>query len=118
MASNPLAIHVAPDSNPENIRTLVRWYVRNANREFINNKQLKQAIESDGFASNDFVLKTAGEMGLTVKSGSNVKFSDRTLQLSQIREEAFNDLLHYVLYTGWSKEQPRHFLQSWADRQC
>ncbi|MFZ4829189.1 MAG: hypothetical protein ACOYLB_17700 [Phototrophicaceae bacterium] len=38
--------------------------------------------------------------------------------LAQIREEAFNDLLHYFMYTGWSEKHPDHFLQSWAYRQC
>jgi len=113
-----LGIHVTPDSNPKNIEALIR-YLYQTQQIFDSKSSLLEQLNNVGIGSRSEITALASEMGVIgAVSESQIGLTKYGWVLAQIREEALNDLLHYVLYTGWSKEQPRHFLQSWAYRQC
>lgn len=111
-----LAIHILPDSNPENIGDMVRIVSLVPDTKFATARELVEYLKEQGSNSNDWVHSTSISMGLLARTSDGVRLSDRAYSLSQIRKEARADLLHYLMYTGWSEAHPTEFLQSWAYR--
>lgn len=114
MASIKLDIHIPPDSNPENIGQLINILAGNPTLIFQTASEMMEFLLENGGGSRSEIHITAGEMGVIEKTPNNVKLSPIGHTLSRIREEARPDLLHYLMYTGWSENKPRAFLQSWA----
>jgi hypothetical protein len=111
-----LAIHILPDSNPDNIGDMVRIVSLVPDIKFATARELVEYLKEQGSNSNDWVHSTSISMGLLDRTSDGVRLSARAYSLSQIREEARADLLHYLMYTGWSEAHPTEFLQSWAYR--
>jgi len=116
MASIKLDIHIPPDSNPESVGQLVSNLVENPETVFQTASELMEFLSEHGGGSRQEIHITAGEMGIIEKKPGSVKLSPVGTFLAQIREEARADLLHYLMYTGWSEAHPTEFLQSWAYR--
>lgn len=114
MASIRLAIHIPPDSNPENIAQLINILAQDTNLVFQTASELMEFLQENGIGSRSEIHITADEMGIIEKKPNQVKLSSIGCNLSRIREEARPDLFHYLMYTGWSEHKPTHFLQSWA----
>lgn len=112
-----LAIHVVPDSNPDNVVNTLRLL----NRVEVNFESVKQFVEyirEEDSTASEWVHSTARAMGLLEHGPEGITISALGRTLTQIRDEIQGDLLHFLLYTGWSEEQPIQFLQSWGYRQA
>lgn len=111
-----LAIHILPDSNPENIGDMVRIMSTVSETMFSTARELVDYLREQGSNTSDWVHSTSISMGLLEKESEGIHLSGLAHSLAQIREEARADLLHYLMYTGWSEASPTDFLQSWAYR--
>jgi len=117
MATKKLAIHVLPDSNPQNVADLVREFARDPNLTFSTARGLVAFMKDSGSKSNGWVVSTATGMGILHKVDSVLSIASRGIALGSSKEALLGDLLHYCMFTGWSEEEPLEFLQSWSYRQ-
>jgi hypothetical protein len=118
VASANLAIHVLPDSNPENVSGLLNWFKLNNQRHFQTSKALVDTLIDTGVNANDWVTSTSVSLGLLEKREDGFGISSSGLTVSKMQDEVKSDLFHFLLYTGWKETAPRDFLQSWAYRLC
>lgn len=116
MATHPLAIHVLPDSNPSNVWGLVTLLSKSPSLVFDSSKELVDFLTESGVNANAWVQSTSASMGLLTKGEEGICLSMDGFALSEVRDDARGDLLHFLVYTGWSKDRPKEFLQSWAYR--
>lgn len=118
MAPSKLAIHVLPDSNPENTISMIRVLAENPDLSFETSKDLVDFLKDQGVNANDWVQSTATSMGILERGAKNTHLSSMGMVLGRLREDVRGDLLHFLMYSGWNPTKPLEFLQSWAYRAC
>lgn len=118
MAPANLVIHIPPDANPSNIQQMLSALSRETTLHFATVADLLQFLEEANVGYRTEIQSTAAATGLLDKGPSGICLSERGLALAQVRDDARADLLHFLLYTGWSPETPMTFLPSWSYRQC
>lgn len=111
-----LAIHVLPDSNPANIGMLITQLAQEPDRKFETGKELIEYLRDLGQNTNDWVQSTAASMGILERTDEGIRITSTGIALAQVRDDVRADLLHFLLYTGWSAKRPKEFLQSWGYR--
>ena len=116
MAADKLAIHVLPDSNPQNIGEMIIHLSVEPNLCFASTKEFVEYLQNEGVNANDWVQSTSASMGILTKVDGKIRLSQNGYALTQVREEARNDLLHFLIYSGWDAHRPLEFLQSWGYR--
>jgi len=116
MASSRLAIHVLPDSNPTNVLQMVMLLSSMPDETFGTAKALIEYLREAGQNANDWVQSTASSMGILLKTEDGIRLSSDGLALASMRDDARGDILHFLMYTGWTPNAPTEFLQSWAYR--
>lgn len=75
-------------------------------------------LTSGGVATRQELPYIAHAMGILERSKDGVTISENGRALSDIREEARGDILHFLMYAGWDAEDPMTFPQSWGYRNC
>lgn len=118
MASDKLAIHILPDSNPQNIGEMISRLANDAELRFSSSKELVDYLRDDGVNANDWVQSTSSSMGVLEKTDGSIQLSRDGHALARIREEVRADLFHFLMYAGWDAHHPLDFLQSWGYRNC
>jgi hypothetical protein len=118
MASDKLAIHILPDSNPQNISEMILLLANNAELSFTSSKELVDYLRNEGVNANDWVQSTSSSMRILEKADGVIRLSSNGFALARVREEARGDLLHFLMYSGWDARRPLDFLQSWGYRNC
>lgn len=115
MVTGRLAIHVLPDSNPTNVSQMIQR-LSSESLAFSTAKELIDYLRESGQNTNEWVQSTSTSMGILHRTTEGIKLSSSGLALSQVREDVRGDLLHFLMYSGWSVNKPHDFLQSWAYR--
>lgn len=118
MAPNRLLIHIRPDAEPTNIAALLR------HMSLHRYEQLETVADLIGFSSEIGIKKDEGEsvaavmqlLSLIMKDAQGVHITDRGNSFLQIREDAQNDVLHFLFYTLWSANAPGTAIKSWSYR--
>lgn len=118
MASDKLAIHVLPDSNPQNVGEMILRLAAESDLQFASSKELVEYLRDEGVNANDWVQSTSVSMGILAKMDGAIRLSSDGLALSRIREDVRGDLFHFLMYSGWDARHPLDFLQSWGYRNC
>lgn len=118
MASR-LAIHVAPDANPQNVSQLVKLLAA-SNKTFTSVSDLLKFFADQQRIENPRteIQLIASQMGLIVKSDEGIRISDTGWSFSHLKENVQGDILHFLMYAGWHESNPTQFLPSWTYRQC
>jgi len=116
MAATKLAIHVLPDSNPQNVSEMIACLSKNLDLTFSSSGELVEFLRDEGVNANDWVQSTSTNMGILDRVNKSFQLSSLGQVLVQIREDVQSDLLHFLLYTGWDSNNPVNFLQSWGYR--
>lgn len=116
MASIKLSIHVPPDANPQNVGALVTKLSADPKLHFQTPSELLEYLVEEGVGSRSEITSIASGMSILRKSEEGIYLSTDGLALSQVRDDALHDLLHFKMYSGWTAENPTEFLQSWAYR--
>lgn len=112
-----LAIHIAPEANPENVTQLIGATARDG-RTFSSVNELLTYADDLGIGSRTEMQSTAVFMGLLKYDGDELGLSHDGEAFVQLRENVQPDILHFLMYSGWREEQPTNFLPSWAYRLC
>lgn len=111
-----LAIHVPPDSNPTNIWAMIFQLSKDSNSKFDTAKELIEYLRDSGQSTSDWVYSTASDLGILERTDEGIQLSANGLALAKMRADVRQDMLHFLIYTGWSAKRPTEFLQSWAYR--
>lgn len=114
--ANSLAIHILPDSNPNNVSEMIRQLNKDPDLHFDTAKVLIEYLRECGQSTNEWVQSTASSMGIVERSDTGLHLSQNGSALGKIRDDAIYDLMHFLMYTGWNDKKPSEFLQSWAYR--
>lgn len=117
MASTKLSVHIPPDSNPDNINALLSVLASAPEMAFESASVLTDYLLDQGIGSRTEIQSTATSMGLLERTEDGIRISANGEAIAQTRDDVRGDLLHYLMYTGWSPQFPTEFLQSWAYRQ-
>lgn len=118
MASDKLAIHILPDSNPQNISEMILRFANDEELKFSSSKELVEYLRADGVNANDWVQSTSTSMGILIKVDGKIQLSVAGRALNYVSEGIRGDLLHFLMYSGWDSHRPLDFLQSWGYRNC
>lgn len=120
MASTKLSIHIPHDASamPETVLTLIDELSNDPERSFETSKELQEYLmEVRGTPNRSELIAITRNLGILVETDQGLKISDIGCTLQKVRDDARRDLLHFLLYAGWSKTMPKAFLPSWAYRQ-
>lgn len=117
MAVEKLAIHVLPDSNPSNVSDLIYQLARTPDLSFKTNRELVEFMKNSGSKSNEWMASTATKMGILSRTDHGPIITPTGIALARASRAILGDLLHFLLFTGWSEDEPFQFLQSWSYRQ-
>lgn len=112
-----LAIHILPDSNPTNVTEMYQLLARNTDMSFGTAKELIEFLNNAGQSTNEWVQSTSSSMGILERTEAGIQLSPVGSALALVRDDVRYDLLHFLMYTGWSDQNPTDFLQSWAYRE-
>jgi hypothetical protein len=120
MAETRLNIHVPPDATPKTTIDLIyASTLPEAPETFETSKELLSYANLHGLGSNRTeITSMAGLLNLLAEDKTHIGLSETGRAFAQLPEDAQADVLHVLLYTGWSSMKPTHFLPSWAYRQC
>lgn len=114
--ADKLAIHVAPEANPDNLTALITSMYEN-DAIFSSASEMLEYADSLGIGSRVEMSITATQMGLIERTSTEVKLSSAGKALAQIGESLRGEILHIIMYSGWHSTDPKKFLPSWAYRQ-
>jgi len=118
MVGVKLNIHVQPDANPDNTLKMIELLATDPDQLFLMQKDLLNLLTENNITSRVELPSTAEDMGILTKVDGKIRLSQNGYALTQVREEARNDLLHFLMYSGWDARRPLEFLQSWGYRNC
>jgi len=118
MVGVKLNIHVQPDANPDNTLKMIELLAADPDQLFLMQKDLLNLLTENNITSRVELPSTAEDMGILTKVDGKIRLSQNGYALTQVREEARNDLLHFLMYSGWDARRPLEFLQSWGYRNC
>jgi hypothetical protein len=118
MASNRLIIHIRPDAEPTNIAALLRHMDRHRDQ------QIETIADLIGFSFEIGIKRDEGEsiaammqlLGLIMRDELGVHITNLGDSFLQIREDAQNDVLHFLFYILWSVNEPATAVKSWSYR--
>lgn len=116
MAPVRLTVHIPPDSNPTNTIALITDLAANPGHSFDSASQLLEYLSVQGIGSRTEIHSTATSLGILDRTEQAIHLSADGLALASVREDVRGDILHFLMYTGWTSNAPTQFLQSWAYR--
>jgi len=117
MASEKLAIHVRPGSTPQTIIRLTDAMIQSGSR-FASVKELLDFSNSLGLGTYSEIKTSLVEFGFIDETKDGIILSDGGQDFTRISSDAQADVLHVLMYIGWSETAPLNFLPSWAYRRC
>jgi len=118
MATTNLAVHIPPDANPTNITQMTLVLANSQCQAFETVRELLDYTESRGVGSRTEMQSMATSLGLLNKSPKGIGLSPQGFAFTRMRDSVQADILHYLMYAGWSAKDPLNFLPSWAYRLC
>lgn len=118
MAATNLAIHIPPDANPNNISALVRALAKETEAKFSTVQELLEFAESSGIGSRTEMQFTATKLGLIERSTDGIRISSNGKIFASTKVEVSGDILHFLMYCCWNKNDPSDFLPSWTYKTC
>lgn len=118
MAPQKLTIHVRPGASPLSLSKLLEALATAPSRVFGTTKEFLNYTESIGLGSYAELKSAAKDLRLIDEFRDEIRLSQTGLSMARLRDDARYDLLHYLMYVGWTAEHPLHFLPSWSYRLC
>jgi hypothetical protein len=119
MASIKLSIHIPHDNSaaPDTVLSLVEELSSTPDRVFETSKELQEYLmEVRGTPNRSELVATARNLGILTESEHGLQITELGLALRKIRDDTRKDLLHFLMYSGWSENSPQSFLPCWAYR--
>lgn len=116
MAASKLTFHVPPDAGPDQVLLLVERLSEEPDCRFGSNQELLEFGETWNIDSRTEIPSLAMALGLLDKNANGVGVSEKGLQLQDLKPQIHSDIAHFMLYTGWSEEQPATNVLFWSYR--
>lgn len=111
-----LAVHIPPDANPTNITDLI-CYLYSIDYECDTLSQIIDLSREANIGSRVEMTAIASLMGFFDKSENRIRLSSLGNAFAALNPELRGDVLHWLMYSGWSESNPLIFLPSWSYRQ-
>jgi len=86
-------------------------------RQFATVKELLQFTNERGLGSRTEMQILAATCGLLDKSQNEIRLSETGHIIAQLSTSVQPDIVHYLLYSGWSKQEPAENTMLWSYRQ-
>ncbi len=116
MAAPKLTFHVPPDASPDQVLLLVERLSEEPDHRFSSNRELLEFAEAWNIDSRSEIPSLAMAIGLLAKSDDGVGISETGMKLQSLKPLVRSDIAHFMLYTGWSIEQPATNVSLWSYR--
>lgn len=116
MATTTLSVHIPPEANPETVSALISLLGEDDENEFGSVQELTEFAESQGLSSRTEVQFTATKLGLLDRTREAIRLSPIGVAFNSIKQQVRGDILHFLMYTTWSRADPLGFLPSWSYR--
>ncbi|XWX02495.1 hypothetical protein VZO05_08245 [Aggregatilineales bacterium SYSU G02658] len=111
-----LAVHIPPEANPTNITKLIS-YLCGIDEEFSSMAEILQLSGQENIGARQEMTQMAKLMGFIYEENGKIKASSLAYAFANLEPHVQADILHWLLYSGWSKFRPFYFLPSWAYQQ-
>jgi len=110
---------VPTDATPQTTVDLIYALTRDGSPvKFDTSKEMLDFASSVGISTRSEIQTFATYLGLLEKNDTGIGLSESGRAFSQIHGDAQADVLHVLMYIGWSETAPLNFLPSWAYRRC
>jgi hypothetical protein len=114
MASG-LTFHIPQEAEPEAVLPLLEAMFFE-NKTFPTVKALLEFTDQRGLGNRTEIQILAKTCGLLEKE-KVIKLTSEAKTIAQLKNETQSDVVHYLLYTGWSSEEPTVRTRLWGYRQ-
>lgn len=114
MASG-LTFHIPQEAEPEAVLPLIEAMFFE-NKTFPTVKALLEFTEQRGFGNRTEIQILARTCGLLEKE-NDIHLTSKAKVIAQLKSETQSDVVHYLLYTGWSSEKPTVHTRLWGYHQ-
>lgn len=114
MASG-LTFHIPQEAEPEVVLPLIEAMFFE-NRTFPTVKALLEFTDQSGLGNRTEIQILAKTCGLLEKE-KVIKLTSQAKAIAQLKRETQSDVVHYLLYTGWSSKEPTVNTRLWGYRQ-
>lgn len=116
MAASKLTLHVPPDAGPDQVLLLIERLSEDPYHRFSSNQELLEFAETWNIDNRSEIPSLAIALGLLDRNTGEVGVSQKGLQLQDLKPQIHPDIAHFMLYTGWSEEQPATNVLFWSYR--
>lgn len=110
-----LTFHIPQEAEPEAVLPLLEAMFFE-NKTFPTVKALLEFTDQRGLGNRTEIQILAKTCGLLEK-GKNIELTSKAEAVAQLKSETQPDVVHYLLYTGWSPERPTVHTRLWGYRQ-
>jgi hypothetical protein len=114
MASG-LTFHIPQEAEPEVVLPMLQAMFFE-DKSFPTVKALLEFTDQRGLGNRTEIQILATTSGLLEKD-NGIKLSAKAKTIAQLKSETQSDVVHYLLYTGWSPEKPTTNTRLWGYRQ-
>lgn len=117
MAAPKLTFHVPPDAAPEQVLLLVERLAQEPKHRFSSNRELLEFAEAWNIDNRSEIPSLAMMLSLLEKSANGIGISETGLMLQSLKPQVHSEIVHFMLYSGWSMERPVLNVPLWSYRQ-
>ena len=110
-----LTIHVPPDASPTALIDMGKLLVQFQDRPFTSS-ELLTVLTEHGRKSRPEIPPTARALGLLEQCGKSMRLSEIGKTIARLRDDVAGELMHYLLFSSWTHDEPLKFLPSWTYR--
>jgi hypothetical protein len=110
-----LTFHIPQEAEPEAVLPLIEAMFFE-NRTFSTVKALLEFTDQRGLGNRTEIQILAKTCGL-LEQEKHIKLTSKAKAIAQLRNETQSDVVHYLLYTGWSSKEPTVHTRLWGYHQ-
>jgi len=114
MASQKLTFHVPPEAGPDQILLLLQGLAQRPDQRFESGRDLLDAAMEWGVDNRSEIPALATAIGLLEKNKDTVGISGMGVRLAHLKPQIQPDLVHFLLYSGWSRDKPGEHAFLWS----
>lgn len=117
MAVPKLTFHVPPDASPDQVLLLVERLALEPDIRFSSGQELLDFAEAWNVNNRTEIPSFATAIGLLDKGADGLGISSPGLLIQYLKPQVRVDVVHFMLYAGWSEQSPAINSPLWSYRQ-
>ncbi len=106
MVASKLTFHVPPDASPEQVLLMIERLAEEPDHRFSSTRELLEFSEVWNIDDRSEIPSLAIALGLLDRNGGEIGISKTGLNLQFLKAQVRSDVVHFMLYSGWTPDDP------------